>query len=124
MANVLAFELNKKAEWRDQKAEKHSEDARNAQAAKLLRDLADQSADADLSARFEALSEAEAIGLEEFNEAVSDELTDIGFRSKPKNVDEVLRLIIQRIEPPKSSPFNGIGLKDDGTTKFKVRPAE
>lgn len=119
MVNVLAFELNNKAEWRDEKAKKHPEDARNAQAAKLLRQLAGQSADAHLTELFDMLGEGEAISLEKFNEVVSEELTDIGFRSQPQSVDEVLKSIIQRFAP--RSPFDGIDLDYDGSTKFKVR---
>lgn len=123
MANVLTFQLNNKAEWRDQKAEKHSEDARNAQAVALLNELADQSADASLTARFEALCEDDSIGVEKFNEVVSEELTDIGFRSHPENIDDVLRSIIRQLEqkPSNQSRFDGIGLNDDGTTKFTIR---
>jgi hypothetical protein len=108
MANVLSFELNNKAEWRDQKAAKHPEDARNAKAAQLLRELADQEADNHLTELFEMLSEGEAIDLEKFNEAVSEELTDIGFQSQPQSVDEVLKSIIQRFAP--RGVFDGIGL--------------
>ena len=119
MTNILSFELSNKAEWRDQKAEKHSEDARNAQASKLLRELAGQSADAHLTELFDMLGEGEAISLEKFNEVVSEELTEIGFRSQPQSVDEVLKSIIQRLSP--RGIFDGIGLNEDGSTKFKIR---
>lgn len=97
MSDMLSFELNKTAEWRARKQERHPEDSRNRAARILLARMAEQGANTDLSKQYDALYEDEEVGLERLSEAHSDILGDIGFRWEPKHVDEVLERIINRV---------------------------
>ncbi|MDX0065937.1 hypothetical protein GOB13_23220 [Sinorhizobium meliloti] len=96
MSNTLSFELNKVAEWRADKAKRHPEDSRNQTAKILLVRLAEQTADEDVSQRYDALHEDESVNTERLSEARSEILGEIGFGWEPKHVDEVLERIINR----------------------------
>ena len=96
MSNVLTFELERKAAWRADKAKKHPQDVRNSQACTLLNTLAQSGADAELSSRYDELSNE--VEPSRWSEIQSDVLTEIGFHFMPKSVDEVLSRIIERQE--------------------------
>lgn len=98
MSNYLSFYLEKKAEWRDLKAERHPEDVRNAAAASLLRKLANQTATSDASATLAGIDgDVEHEWYDNFDSTVDDVLTDIGFRITPNNVDEVSEVILSNL---------------------------
>jgi hypothetical protein len=59
-------------------------------------DAYEQSADADLSARYENLQDDEDVSIDKLSSAHSEILGEIGFSWEPKHVDEVLDRIINR----------------------------
>ena len=95
MTNTLSFELNKTAEWRAGKLERHPEDARNQTARILLTRMAEQSANSELSRRYDELQDDGEISVARLSGAHSEILGEIGFQWEPKHVDEVLERIIQ-----------------------------
>ena len=101
MTNVLSFELEKTASWRDRKAERHPEDWRNAVAAKRLRELADSQCDASLSDRYDDLTNEVAPHTQ--GEILSGRLGDIGFRWDPESVDDVLTAIVTDMDEARSA---------------------
>ncbi|MBX4992867.1 rubrerythrin [Rhizobium binae] len=96
MTNTLSFELNKTAEWRTRKLERHPEDSRNQTARILLAQLSEQDANVELARRYDAIQDDEEISAERLGEVHSEILAEIGFSWEPKHVDEVLERIINR----------------------------
>lgn len=94
MTNTLAFELNKTAEWRARKLERHPDDSRNQTARVIIGALSAQEANPELLARYDALHED--VDPDRLGEAHSDILGEIGFAWEPKHIDEVLERIINR----------------------------
>ncbi len=94
MTNTLAFELNKTAEWRARKLERHPDDSRNQTARVIIAALIAQEANPGLSERYDALHED--VDPDRLGAAHSDILAEIGFGWEPKHVDEVLERIINR----------------------------
>lgn len=96
MISNLTFELNKTAEWRARKLERHPDDSRNQTARVIIATLIKQDANVDLARRYDEISEDEAVGIERLSQVHSDVLGDIGFAWEPKHIDEVLERIINR----------------------------
>lgn len=97
MTNVLSFELNKTADWRMRKAERHFDDPRNEAAAQLLRKLATESTtDAAAASRYEGIFEE--IDHQKHSDIHSELLGGIGFRWMPDTVDDVLKALLVELE--------------------------
>lgn len=97
MANVLSFELNKTADWRVRKAERHFNDPRNEAAAQLLRKLAAESTtDSAAAERYESIFEE--IVPQKFSDIHSELLGGIGFRWIPSSADDVLKALLVELE--------------------------
>ena len=97
MTNVLSFQLKRTESWRERKAERFANDARNLTAVKLLRELADDKImETEAADRYERLHEE--IDPSEFGEVVSDAMSEIGFSWFPKTADEVILDLVRRLE--------------------------
>lgn len=97
MTNVLSFEMNKTADWRMRKAERHFEDPRNEAAAQLLRKLAaEPTNDAAAANRYEGIFEE--IDQQKYSDIHSELLGGIGFRWIPATVDDVLKALLVELE--------------------------
>lgn len=95
MTNVLTFELQKTLEWRKRKLERHSADARLHSAVELLERLSSMPGKDDtVASEYEQLHEMEGLSPEALSNIHSEVLGDIGFRSHPNNVDEVIGIIV------------------------------
>lgn len=91
MSNFLTFELMKKAEWRDRKAERHPEDPRSAEAAKLLRRLASETTTSEPAVKLSAAEgDVDHEWYDDFAGAMDGVLTDIGYRFLPQSIDDVV----------------------------------
>lgn len=106
MSTEIAFELNRTADWREEKAKKYPEDTRNAAAAQTLRVLATQAISDDaMEAYSAAFAEYEAafdgidsvadvesfLAQEDMVEGLnSEDMRRIGFGWSPAHIDEVM----------------------------------
>lgn len=98
MSNFLTFELQRKAEWRDRKAERHPEDTRNAAAADLLRKLADDASTSEAAGKLSRIEEdVDHEWYDRFKDVRDDVLADIGFRFHPQSVDHVAEEILAKL---------------------------
>ncbi|MEC5292354.1 hypothetical protein VSX64_14835 [Aurantimonas sp. C2-6-R+9] len=103
MTNVLSFELEKTADWRDRKTKRHPEDVRNGSAAQKLRELASQKADNDLADRYQNF--LNDLQPDQVSEIHSEFLGAIGFRWNPSDVDEVLKDLTFGFEEAAKEPL-------------------
>jgi hypothetical protein len=94
--NLLSFDLQRTADWRERLAKRRRNDWRLGLAAKRLRELAESAAeDAEAERRYDALREDEKISINALSEIHSEVLGDIGFRWDPPTVDDVFRRIVE-----------------------------
>jgi hypothetical protein len=91
MGNVLSYELDKTAEWRSRKAERHPEDVRNADAVERLKALSAMGVTAELAGSYDMLSEE--VSPDRLGDVHSSVLGAIGFGFMPDSIDEVLTRI-------------------------------
>lgn len=98
MTNELSFHLDKTAEWRARKAERHQEDPRNVDAVERLRALSSQNGTSDAFAVIEEMeSDVDNPHYEGLSDARSEVLASIGFGFLPETVDEVAVAIVRAL---------------------------
>ncbi|MFB9792983.1 hypothetical protein [Shinella granuli] len=98
MTNELSFQLDKTAEWRARKAERHQEDPRNADAVARLKALSGQSGTSDAFAVIEDMeTDVDNPHYDGLSEARSGVLASIGFSFLPETVDEVAVAIVRAL---------------------------
>ena len=100
MTNALTFELNKTAEWRAGRADRHAEDWRNQDAVKRLNELAEQKPVGELHV-FSVLEDMEtdvdSPYYDKLPDARSEVLRSIGFGFQPQTVTEVATAIVRNL---------------------------
>lgn len=93
--STISFAASQKAEWRREKADRYPDDLRNALAVETLAALAEsQPTDYDLARRFCNRYTADRPSRDAALQTLSDYMTDVGFRSNPKSIDDFMRLAL------------------------------
>ena len=89
---IIEFPALGKAAWRREKYERYPTDPRNIDAAELLKQLSTSTpTNYDLARRFCQRYGDKGPAVDQ---RLSDRLTDVGFRTHPKNVDDFLRVVL------------------------------